>query len=431
MRTSQGMNMPKKVLIIGGGGRENKIARKLRQHHPELQIIFAPGNDGIRTRDKFECFNIKVTHTVALLTFALDNDIDFTIVGPEAPLAVGIVNLFQAHGLRIFGPTQGAAQIESSKRFAKWVLERANVPQAKYFATHNYEEAKQLLRDWAYDYPVVVKADGLFGGKGVVICKDYDSALKTLGEMFCTTKYGDAVKRGVVIEQYLEGEEFSVFVLADGKDHVILGDARDYKRLHEGASNSGGWGAFSPVPYLTPEVMQIIESTIIKPALEGLAAINRPYRGLLYLGGILTALGPFVLEFNCRFGDPETQAILARLRSDLLPLLLATTMDGELSKMTVELENLAAVCLVLGAAGYPDSPQLGAEIHGIEDEPDPRYLFAGVVEKDGKLYVGAGRPINVVEVGIGLLEAAQRAYRAAEQVSFEGAQIHVSVGAGY
>ena len=398
-----------KVLVIGGGGREHAITWKLAQspHNPVLYI--APGNPG--TAALGSNVAIGVGEIDKLVTFAREETIDVTIVGPEQPLVDGIVDAFQTAGLRIFGPSSRAAALEGSKAFAKAFMARHGIPTAAYqaFKRADYEAARRYIE--SQPAPLVLKASGLAAGKGVLICQTREEALAGLDAMMKESRFGDAGD-AVVIEECMTGEEASVFALTDGERYVLLAPAQDHKRIGEGDTgpNTGGMGAYAPAPVMTGALLKEVEATIILPTLRGMAAEGNPYQGILYIGLMMTPVGPRVVEFNCRFGDPETQVILPLLQEDLLEIVDALV-DGEKPLPAVAEPDTAAACVVLASEGYPGSYPKGRRITGIqraEDEEDVVVFHAGTRESDGGVETSGGRVLAVAATAADLQQALEK-----------------------
>src|SRR5881398_3484401 len=407
-----------KILVIGGGGREHALVWKLKQSSSVDRIFCAPGNAG--TTEIAENIAVSATDLPQLLRFAKQNDVDLTVVGPDDPLAMGIVDLFTADKLRIFGPTKSAARLESSKIFAKELMRAQKVPTAQ---ARTFSESKEAL---AYcdelKFPVVIKADGLALGKGVIIAPDVATARSTIESMMDEARFGDAGRR-IVIEEFLRGTECSIHALVDGKDYRLLESARDHKRAFDGdeGPNTGGMGAFSPANNWDAQLQSQFESEIMRPVLRGLVKERIAYRGLLYPGLMIASDGPRVLEFNCRFGDPETQALLPRMKSDLLPLLEAT-IDGNLSKRTIGWDTRAAVTVVLASGGYPGKYETGKTISGLNDAAnveDVQIFHAGTKRADGEVKTAGGRILAVTALGSTLEAARARVYDAVSRIHFE------------
>ena len=424
-----------KVLVIGGGGREHALAWKLAQS-PKLQAVYvAPGNGGTALDGRLE--NINITDIPLLRQWALKEKIVLTVVGPEAPLAAGVVDDFRAHGLRVFGPTQAAAQLESSKAFSKAFMKRHGIPTAEYeaftdpAAAHAYVDRKGA--------PIVVKADGLAAGKGVVVAMTAAEAHEAidfmllddkLGVTHVTGEDGQAAPR-VVIEEFLQGEEASFIVLCDGKNVTALATSQDHKRLMDGdqGPNTGGMGAYSPAPVVTPQVHARAMREIILPTIKGMEKDGIPYTGFLYAGLMIDAKGAVkTLEFNCRMGDPETQPIMMRLKSDLFDVLMAAT-SGALDQVKLEWDRRPALGVVMAAAGYPLNPRKGDGITGLPQPTDDAVVFhAGTVQKDGATLTSGGRVLCVTTLAGSVKEAQQRAYELAQGIRFDGAQYRRDIG---
>jgi phosphoribosylamine---glycine ligase len=419
-----------KLLVIGSGGREHALAWKLAQS-PRVQKVFvAPGNGGTATADGIE--NLPLTDFADLIAFCQHEKIGFTVVGPEAPLAAGIVDAFRAAGLRIFGPTQAAAQLESSKDYAKQFMARHGIPTAK-FATFTEAAAAHAYID-AEGAPIVIKADGLAAGKGVVVAQTVDEAHAAVDMMLAGNVFGEAGAR-VVIEECLIGEEASFMVMADGEHTLTLATSQDHKRLLDGdrGPNTGGMGAYSPAPVVTPEVHARALREVIRPVINGMKAEGIPFTGFLYAGLMITPEGRIgTLEFNCRMGDPETQPIMMRLKTDLVGLMEAA-IDGRLDQVEAEWDRRVALGIVLAAAGYPDAPRKGDVITGlpaaINTASDSAMVFhAGTTLEGGQVQVSGGRVLCVTALGDSVKQAQQQAYAAAEGIHFDGCQMRRDIG---
>jgi len=415
-----------KLLVIGSGGREHAMAWKLAQS-PKVQKVFvAPGNGGTATENGLE--NVDITAISALIDFAKKEQIHLTVVGPEAPLAAGIVDAFQEAGLKIFGPLRAAAQLEASKDFAKQFMARHGLPTARYATFSSAAEAKAYVEKQGA--PIVVKADGLAAGKGVVVAATVAEATAAIDQMLVQNKLGDAGAR-VVIEEFLEGEEASFIVMADGVHAQPLATSQDHKRLQDGDTgpNTGGMGAYSPAPVVTPQLHARVMREIIQPAIAGMAKDGTPYVGFLYAGLMIDKAGnPKTLEFNCRLGDPETQPIMLRLKSDLLEL-VEHALAGTLNRASTDWDIRPALGVVLAAGGYPDEPRKGAEITGLpKATEDCRVFHAGTKLENKKLTVNGGRVLCVTALGGTLKMARGQAYAAAESIRFEGMQCRKDIG---
>jgi phosphoribosylamine---glycine ligase len=408
-----------KLLVIGGGGREHALVWKLKQSPGVDRIFCAPGNTG--TAAIADNVPVPATDLAQLRVFAKQNDVDLTVVGPDDPLAMGIVDLFNADKLRIFGPTKSAARLESSKIFAKELMRAQRVPTGE---ARTFSESKQAL-DYCekLKFPVVIKADGLALGKGVIIAPDVATARSTINAMMNEARFGEAGRR-IVIEEFLRGTECSLHALVDGKSYRLLESARDHKRAFDGdkGPNTGGMGAFSPANNWNARLQSQFEAEIIQPLLTGLVKEGVVYRGLLYPGLMITDAGPRVLEFNCRFGDPETQALLPRMKSDLLPLLEAT-IDGKINNYTIEWDERASVTVILASAGYPEKYESGKEISGLTDASKlegVEVFHAGTKKANGKVVTSGGRVLAVTALGSTVAVARERAYEAVSRIHFAG-----------
>ena len=410
-----------KLLVIGGGGREHALAWKLAQS-PDVETVFvAPGNAGTAVEPKLR--NVPLLPHAGLIAFCRAEKIAFTVVGPEAPLAAGIVDDFRAAGLPVFGPTRAAAQLESSKDFAKAFMQRHGIPTAQYQTFADAEAAHAYIREKGA--PIVIKADGLAAGKGVIVAMNEDEAHVAVDDMLLGNKMGDAGAR-VVIEDFLRGEEASFIVMADGDNVLPMATSQDHKRLLDGdqGPNTGGMGAYSPAPVVTPEVHRRVMDEIILPTVRGMKEDGIPFTGFLYAGLMIDETGaPFVIEFNCRFGDPETQPVMSRLDSDFVQLVQAG-IEGRLNEVSAEWKPQTAVGVVLAAAGYPDSPRKRDIIEGIDEANETGKVFhAGTAfAEGGRTATNGGRVLCVVGLGDSVEEAQQTAYRAVEKIRFEGMQ---------
>ena len=415
-----------KILVIGSGGREHALAWKIAQSPKISRVFVAPGNSGTALNP--DMLNVPITSVTDLLKFAQDEQIALTVVGPEAPLSQGVVDAFRAAGLKIFGPTKAAAQLESSKDFAKGFMLRHNIPTAAY-AT--FTDAK-LAHDYVTKQgaPIVIKADGLAAGKGVVVAMDDAEAHAAIDAMLSDNKLGDAGAR-VVIEEFLTGEEASFIVMVDGKNILPLATSQDHKRLLDGdqGPNTGGMGAYSPAPVVTPEIHAKVMREIIKPTVEGMAKDGIPYTGFLYAGLMISPDGSVkTLEFNCRMGDPETQPIMLRLKSDFVTL-AEHAIEGTLNQIETDWDRRTALGVVMAAANYPDTPRMGDEITNLpKDLVDAHVFHAGATLTDGKVVTSGGRVLCVTALGETVKFAQHRAYQIAEEIKFEGAQYRKDIG---
>lgn len=415
-----------KVLVIGSGGREHAIAWKIAENKEVSQTYVAPGNAGTATNP--DMVNVPITDIDELVKFAQAEKIAITVVGPEAPLSQGVVDAFQKAGLKIFGPTQAAAQLESSKDFSKAFMMRHGIPTAKYETFSDLAKAKDYIN--ANGAPIVIKADGLAAGKGVVVAMTNKEAHDAVDMMLGDNKFGDAGAR-VVIEEFLIGEEASFMVMVDGKNILPLATSQDHKRLldKDKGPNTGGMGAYSPAPVVTPEIHARAMREIIRPTVEGMAKDGIPYTGFLYAGLMISKDGTLkTLEFNCRMGDPETQPILMRLKTDLLSL-LQKAIAGNLDKGEAEWDRRFALGVVMASANYPASPILGDEIIGLPKALEDAYVFhAGTKLVDGKVMTSGGRVLCVTALGETVKFAQQKAYRIIEDIHFKGAQYRSDIG---
>lgn len=419
-----------KILVVGGGGREHALAWKIAQSAQVEHIYVAPGNAGTAFEPKMANIDISADDLNALLDFAKRNSIDLTLVGPEIPLVNGITDLFQAAGLRIFGPSKAAAQLEGSKAFAKDFMARHKIPTATYRVFSDPEEALTYLHQ--QQLPIVIKADGLAAGKGVVIAHSEQQAVATVENMLSGNAFGDAGHR-VVIEEFLQGEEASFIVMSDGKHILPMASSQDHKARDDGdcGPNTGGMGAYSPAPIVTTEVYERIMNEIIYPTIDGLASDGYTYVGFLYAGLMITDDGiPKVLEFNCRFGDPETQPVMMRLKSDLLDLCYAA-LNGKLNQCSVEWDQRAAVGVVMAAGGYPEHYTKGLPIHGLMATTNERLkvFHAGTKQQEGAILTNGGRVLCVTALGNSVSAAQTEAYNTVQQIHWE--QVYYRKDIGY
>ncbi len=415
-----------KILVIGSGGREHALAWKIAQSERAQMVFVAPGNGGTALDSRMQ--NVALTDPAALADFAAQEQVDLTVVGPETPLAAGIVNLFRARGLKIFGPTREAAQLESSKDFAKAFMQRHAIPTAHY-QTFADSQAAHAYVD-AQGAPIVIKADGLAAGKGVVVAMSLEEAHAAVDMMLSDNKLGDAGAR-VVIEEFLAGEEASFIVMVDGRNILALATSQDHKRLknNDEGPNTGGMGAYSPAPIVTPALHARVMREIIDPTVRGMASDGITFTGFLYAGLMIDEQGnPKTLEFNCRMGDPETQPILARLKTDFLGV-LEHAVGGTLDQVELEWDRRTALGVVMAAAGYPEAPKKGDTISGIPAESADCVTFhAGTALAEGKLATAGGRVLCVVGLGDSVKMAQNRAYAATDMIHFEGAQYRRDIG---
>ncbi len=416
-----------KVLVVGGGGREHALVWKIAQSPRVRKIYCAPGNAGIA--QLAECRPIAAEDINALLELAERERIDLTVVGPEAPLTLGIVDAFAARGLRIFGPQQQAAEIEGSKAFAKFLMKKYNIPAADFQVFEDFAAAWKYVQ--GRSYPLVIKADGLAAGKGVIICSNREEAKAALTRLMIEKTFGEAGKK-VVVEEFLGGEEASFLAFTDGENVLPLPSAQDHKPIYDGdrGPNTGGMGAYSPAPVVTEAVQkQVLEEVMIK-AIRGMAAEGRKYKGVLYAGLMIKDGQAKVLEFNARFGDPEAQPLLLRMKSDLIPILEAV-IDGKLDQVKVEWDRRAAVCVVMAAQGYPGAYEKGKIIYGLEEAAriSSVYIFhAGTALKEGRIVTNGGRVLGVTALGDNIAEAINQAYKAVEKISWDGVYYRRDIG---
>lgn len=418
-----------KLLVVGGGGREHALAWRLGRSLKVQTVFVAPGNAGTAREPGLQ--NLPITEPEALADFAARESIAFTVVGPEAPLAAGIVDLFRSRGLAIFGPTRAAAQLEASKDFAKAFMRRHGIPTADYQSFTDAAQAHAWVQ--ARGAPIVIKADGLAAGKGVVVAQTLEEAHAAIDDMLVDNRMGAAGAR-VVVEEFLQGEEASFIVMADGRHVLVLASSQDHKRLGDADTgpNTGGMGAYSPAPVVTPEVHARVMREIILPTIQGMAAEGTPFTGFLYAGLMIDAQGrPRTLEFNCRMGDPETQPIMARVKSDLVPV-FEHAIAGTLDQATLEWDRRTALGVVAAAAGYPEAPRKGAPIRGLPGQTaladDCLVFHAGTVQRDGQILTDGGRVLCVTALGDSVKIAQSRAYGALAGIQFEGMQYRGDIG---
>lgn len=416
-----------KVLVVGGGGREHAIAWKLAQSPAVSEVVCQSGNPGMAQVAR--CAPEPAGGIEAMADWAQAEGIDLTVVGPEVYLALGIVDAFSRRGLKIVGPTRSAAAIESDKAFAKELMARAKIPTASFVVCSSPAEARAAIRRMGA--PVVVKAAGLAAGKGVTVAATRDEAFAAVSRVMEERVFGDAGER-VVIEEFLEGEEASVLAFVDGERALPMEAAQDHKTAYDGdrGPNTGGMGAYSPAPVVSPRILQEVQEKILKAAVEAMAREGRPYRGILYAGLMITADGPKVIEFNCRFGDPETQALLPRLKSDLLEPLLATV-EGGLDRVRLEWDPRPCVTVVLASEGYPGDYETGYPITGVEEAEameDVLVFHAGTRREGGRLLTDGGRVLGVTALGRTVGEAIERAYAAADVIQFQGKHFRRDIG---
>lgn len=416
-----------KVLIIGGGGREHAIAWKVSKSPKVKKLYCAPGNSGIE--ECAECIDIPVTNHEELSDFALSKRIDLTIVGPDDPLAAGIVDVFEKKGLRVFGPRMNAAIIESSKVFAKNLMKKYNIPSAAYEVYDAPDKAIEDLR--TSKYPLVIKADGLALGKGVLICMDYDEAVKAVKAIMVDKQFGTAGNR-LIIEEFIKGPEVSVLAFCDGTHILPMTSAQDHKRAldNDKGLNTGGMGTFSPSPFYTEKVDEFCKQYIYQPTMDAMKAEGRDFVGILFVGLMLTEDGPKVLEFNARFGDPEAQVVLPRLKNDLIEVFEAC-IDGRLDEINLTFEQNAAVCVILASEGYPEYYEKGFEIQGLEafSDSDEYHVFHAATKKEKEqILTNGGRVLGVTALGSNLKEARKKAYEATNKICFKNKYMRTDIG---
>jgi phosphoribosylamine---glycine ligase len=418
-----------KILIVGSGGREHALAWKVKQSPKVANVFAAPGNAGTGSETGVENIAIAATDILGLLAFAKQAQVDLTIVGPEVPLTLGIVDSFTAAGLKCFGPTAQAAQLEGSKSYCKDFMVRHNIPTAKYQSFTDQQQAIAYIK--AQGAPIVVKADGLAAGKGVVVAQNEQEAIAAVEDMLSGNAFGAAGNR-VVIEEFLQGEEASFIVIADGKHALAMATSQDHKARDNGdqGPNTGGMGAYSPAPVVTPEIHQRVMQEIINPTLAGMAADGNPYTGFLYAGLMIAPDGAIkVLEYNCRFGDPETQPIMLRLKSDLVELCEAA-LAGNLDQINSVWDDRAALGVVMAAGGYPDAYQQGAEITGIpvQGSDDTKVFHAGTQTQGDAIVTAGGRVLCVCALGDNIQEAQTKAYGLVARIHWDNAYYRTDIG---
>jgi len=415
------------ILLIGSGGREHTLAWKIKQSPKVTKLYCAPGNPGIA--EYAECIDLKVEDITGLKNFAKEKNIQLTVVGPEIPLALGIVDEFQKDGLRVFGPSQAAAQLESSKLFSKKIMKKYKIP------TANYEtfEDPQLALEHVYmsRFPVVIKADGLAAGKGVTVAISLVEAKRAINAALKDKVFGEAGAK-IVIEEFLSGEEASILAFCDGKNFIPMTSAQDHKTIYDEdkGPNTGGMGTYSPAPVVTKAVMEQVNETVFKPMMMAMIQEKAPYVGILYAGLMITADGPKVIEFNCRFGDPETQVILPRLKNDIIDVFEAC-IDGTLDQIQLEWRSEAAVCVVLAADGYPGTYKKGDAITGLAEAkqlPDTHVFHAGTATHENKIVTAGGRVLGVTALGADIRTAIKNSYRATEAIAFSGMHKRKDIG---
>lgn len=417
-----------KVLIIGSGGREHVLAWKISQSPLVDKIYCAPGNGGMA--GIAECVDISANDIDALVDFAKKNKIGLTVVGPEAPLVEGIVDIFEEQGLKAFGPSKLAAQLEGSKVFSKEFMFRNNIQTAPFITFDAIEDAKEFLENARF--PVVIKADGLAAGKGVIICNDHNEANKAVDDIM-RNKIFMAAGEQIVIEECLFGEEVSILAISDGNDSVILASSQDHKRIFDDdlGPNTGGMGAYSPAPIATNFLLKEIEACVIEPTIRGMRSEGIPFKGVLYAGIMVTDEGPLVLEYNVRFGDPEAQAVLPRMKNDIVEVMLASC-DGTIADIDLKWDSRDCVCVVMSSGGYPGKYEKGFEITGIEEaqkDGDTVVFHAGTKKEGDKIITSGGRVLGVTSLGQGIEKAIDNAYKAVETVKFDHCFFRRDIGA--
>lgn len=417
-----------KILVVGGGGREHTLVWKISQSPLVDKIYCAPGNPGIA--ELAECVHIGADEITALREFAQAEEVDLTVVGPEVPLTLGIVDAFQAAGLEIFGPNKAAAQIEGSKGFSKDLMARYNIPTAAYQSFTDHAQAVSYIRHQGA--PIVVKADGLAAGKGVIVAMTEEQAIAAVDDIMLDQVFGDA-GASVVIEEFMDGEEASFFAFTDGKNILPLASSQDHKRINDNdeGPNTGGMGAYSPAPVVTDELHQVIVETIVKPTVDGLAKDGCPYSGILYVGLMIKDGKPRVVEYNARFGDPEAQPLLMRMKSDIVPVLLACA-RGKLEQDSIEWHEKAAVCVVMASGGYPGAYEKGLPISGLEHAAkinDLMVFHAGTALKGGQIVNQGGRVLGVTGLGDSVRDAIDKAYVGVKVIHWDGVHFRNDIGA--
>jgi len=413
------------VLVVGGGGREHALVWKILQSPKVEKVFCAPGNGGIS--QIAECVDIEAINIRGLVAFAKKKKIGLTVVGPELPLTLGIVDRFQAKGLLIFGPDQKAAEIEGSKAFSKSFLSKYHIPTAEYQIFSEYEKAVQYINE--KEPPFVLKTDGLALGKGVLVCSSRNEAYDGVDRIMRQKIFGDAGNR-LVIEEFLDGEEVSILAVTDGEGMVLLPPAQDHKTIFEGdkGPNTGGMGAYSPAPAVQEKMVEMIRDKIFSPTIRGMKEEGRSYKGVLYAGLMMTREGPKVLEFNCRFGDPEIQAILPLIETDFVDLLMASV-EGNVNALSLKIKNEAAVCVVMTSGGYPGSYEKGKIIHGLDKvESDVLVFHAGTKLKGKEMVTSGGRVLGVTAVETTIEKAVEKVYSAVGKITFDGAYYRRDIG---
>lgn len=416
-----------KVLVVGSGGREHALVWKIAQSPMVKKVYCAPGNPGIS--EVAECMDIDAENIEGLYNFALKKKIDLTVVGPEDVLVAGIVDRFKDGHLNIFGPNKRASVIEGSKVYAKTIMKKYGIPTADFKVFDDLKHAKKHIS--TCDFPLVIKADGLAKGKGVFVCKTSEEADRHIDDIIKEKIFGYAGER-IVIEEFLSGEEVSILAITDGKTIVPLSSVQDHKAVYEGdkGPNTGGMGAYSPVPFVTDDLQSSIEENILVPIVHALKKENRPYKGVIYAGLMITNAGPKVLEFNARFGDPETQVLLMRMKSDLVPLLLSTVKNN-IEEVEIEWHDGVSICVIMASKGYPDKYEKGLPVFGLEavkNVNNVQVFHAGTAIKDGKVVTNGGRVLGVTILERDLEKAQKNVYEAIKKLSFDGAHYRKDIG---
>jgi len=413
------------ILVIGGGGREHALIWKIKQSPRVEKVYCAPGNGGIS--NMAECVNIPADDIGKLVNFAKENNIDLTVVGPEAPLVAGIVDEFEKNNLRCFGPRKKAAEIEGSKVFSKYLMKKYGIPTAEYEEFSNPAEAKEYLK--CAQYPIVVKADGLAAGKGVIIANNYDEACEAVHEIMESKIFKDAGNK-IIIEEFLDGKEVSVLAFTDGTSIKPMVSSKDHKRIFDNdmGPNTGGMGTISPVSYYTDHMDSFCMEKIFAPTIKAMASEGRIFKGVLYFGLMLTSNGPKVLEYNCRFGDPETQVVLPRLKSDIIEIFEAV-IDEKLENVDIEWSEKASCCVIISSGGYPGHYEKGKIIEGLENIPDDVMVFhSGTKLRNGNITTDGGRVLGVTALGDNVEDAAERVYSTIGKIKFDGMHYRKDIG---
>lgn len=419
--------MTKKILIIGSGGREHAIGWKLKNENPDLELLFSPGNAG--TLEIGKNFGVQVENIEGLLGLAKLENVDLTFVGPEIPLAAGIVDLFEKEGLQTFGPTKLAAQIETDKSWATEFMRKYGIPQPEFFSFENVDEAKSFIKN--YSKEIVIKASGLAAGKGVVLPSTQDEAIKVVEKIMVGKEFGSAGDK-IVIQERISGPEISVFAICDGEDFILFPSAQDHKRIFDNdqGPNTGGMGTYAPVNFVDEKLIEEIKEKIIKPVLQGMKQEGHSYKGVLFAGIMVTSEGAKILEFNARFGDPETQSLMMLLESNLLPILEAS-IQGNIQNLEVKFKHGSAACIVLTSEGYPGNYKKGDVINGLEKVSEEVKVFhAGTVKQGGEVLTNGGRVLNIVSHGAKLDQALENVYAAIGEdgVNFRGMHFRKDIG---